>query len=620
MNRRERRGATKSSKAARNTATVNTPAALYVAGLQHLLAGRHLDAQICCQQALTLDAEHADTLHLMGQLSLHAKQYDHALEWLSRAIRREPKTEYLTSLGNMLLQQGRREDALATFDKAAQLNPTDADVWRNLGNVLAEMGRHGDAILSFQHALRLNPALWDTADKCANLLLGLGRLEEALNYIDLCDKLQPNRALTLEKRAVVMFGLSRFEEGLVEIKRAYVLDPANADICNNVGVFLRRLGREEQALSWFDKALEFRPGFLATLDNKAFALTYVHRFAEAFAVYDEIKVVDPGNAKADFDKSLLHLLTGNFELGWTGREARSKVATLNIARFEFPQPLWLGKESINGKTIVIHTDEGLGDSIQFVRYVPMVAALGARVILVVEDEVFPLLSGLTGVSQCVPKSAGMLPAFDTYCPMSSLPLAFGTRLETIPSSTAYLPAPAESRLRAWEQRLGPHDRVRVGLVWSGNPKHKNDYNRSIPLRMLTRVLDVDATFVSLQKNPRPDDKATLLGRPEILDLTVHLTDFAETAALVSCLDLVITVDTSVVHLAGALGRPTWLLLPYLPDWRWLLDRDDSPWYPSVRLFRQTQTREFEGVLDRARTELVKLISVRKPANQDAYRP
>jgi hypothetical protein len=265
--------------------------------------------------------------------------------------------------------------------------------------------------------------------------------------------------------------------------------------------------------------------------------------------------------------------------------------------------MWLGKEPLDGKTILIHTDEGLGDSIQFVRYVPMVAALGARVILVVEDALCPLLSGLTGVWQCLPKSAGTMPAFDMYCPMASLPLAFGTKLETIPSATPYLPASAESRLQAWEDRLGPHDRLRVGLIWSGNPKHKNDYNRSIPLRMLARILDVDATFVSVQKDARPDDRATLLERSEIVDLTAHLTDFAETAALLSCLDLVITVDTSVAHLAGALGRPTWILLPYTPDYRWLLDRDDSPWYPTVRLFRQNETRDYASVLDQVRDQL-----------------
>jgi hypothetical protein len=198
-----------------------------------------------------------------------------------------------------------------------------------------------------------------------------------------------------------------------------------------------------------------------------------------------------------------------------------------------------------------------------------------------------------------------------YCPVSSLPLAFGTRLETIPSATPYLPAPAEARLQAWEDRLGPHDKLRVGLVWSGNPRHDNDHNRSIPLRMLTRILDVDATFVSLQKDPRPDDRATLLERTEIVDLTDRLTDFAETAALASRLDLVITVDTSIAHLAGALGRPTWVLLPYMPDYRWLLDRDDSPWYPTVRLFRQTATRDYASVLDSVRTELLATVSARK---------
>jgi tetratricopeptide (TPR) repeat protein len=548
----------------------------------------------------------------MGLLSLRTKQYDHAVEWISRAIREQPKVDYLTNLGNALLKQGRREEALATFDKAVQLKPDNADSWINLGNVLADTGRPTDAILSFQHALKLNPRHWDAAHKAGLLLQQLGRLEEALVHFNLYDKMQPNHGTTLQMRALAMYVQNRFEEGLRDIKGAHALDPANAEICNHIGVFLRRLGREEEALPWFERAIKFRPGFLTALRNKAFALTHIHQFAEAIAIYDGIKAVDPGNADADFGASLVHLLTGNFEAGWVGREARSKVPSLSIARFEFTQPRWLGKESIDGKTILIHTDEGFGDSIQFVRYTPMVAELGARVILVVEDAAFPLLSGLNGVAQCLPKSVGTLPAFDTYCPMSSLPLAFGTRLETIPSSASYLPAPAESRLQAWEERLGPHDRLRVGLVWSGNPKHNNDYNRSIPLRTLARILDVDATFVSLQKDPRSDDKAVLRERTGILDLTSHLTDFAETAALVSCMDLVITVDTSVAHLAGALGRPTWIVLPYTPDWRWLLDRDDSPWYPTARLFRQTKTREYASVLDRVRVELLELVSTFKP--------
>jgi hypothetical protein len=238
----------------------------------------------------------------------------------------------------------------------------------------------------------------------------------------------------------------------------------------------------------------------------------------------------------------------------------------------------------------------------------MLAERGARVVLAVQPPLQRLLSDLSGVSQCIPMSAvSTLPAFEWHCPVSSLPLAFATRLDTIPSATPYLPSPATSLVQAWEDRLGPRAKLRVGLVWSGSPTHTNDVNRSTSLRSLSRILDVDATFISLQTDPRPGDRAQL-EQTDIVDLTTHLTDFAETAALVSCLDVVITVDTSVAHLAGALGRPTWILLPWTPDYRWLLDREDSPWYPTMRLFRQTATRDYTSVLDRVRSELLALIS------------
>jgi hypothetical protein len=220
---------------------------------------------------------------------------------------------------------------------------------------------------------------------------------------------------------------------------------------------------------------------------------------------------------------------------------------------------------IAGKTILLHSDEGLGDTIQFSRYASLVAGRGARVIL-----------------------------------------------ETIPSMARYVPAPPAALVQSWQARLGSHDRLRVGLVWSGNPVHLNDHNRSISLRRLSAILDADASFISLQKDPRPDDKATLLARTDIVDLTEELASFVETAALISCLDLVITVDTSVAHLAGALARPTWILLPYTPDYRWLLDRDDSPWYPTVRLFRQSATREYGSVLERVRAELQALVAAFRP--------
>jgi tetratricopeptide (TPR) repeat protein len=609
MNRRERRAAKGSSSIL--TAAANTPA-LHEAGLAHYRAGRHLEAQICCQQALALDAEHAGTLHLMGLLSLQAKQYDHAVEWISRAIRQQPKTEYLTSLGTTLLHQGRRDEALKTFDKAVQLDPNDADLWSNLGNILADMQRPADAILSYQHALKLNPRHWDAAHQCGHLLNRLERFEEALIHFSLCDELQPNDAAMVQMRALMLHNLKRFEEALAGYRRALALDPASVEACNNTGTVLQSLDRHQEALSWFDRTLELRPDLVETLENKAVSLVELQRFDEAFAVYHRARALDPSRAVAEWNLALLQMLTGNFEAGWAGREARWRMPALSARYPRISQPMWLGTGPIAGKTVLVYADEGIGDAIQFSRYVPMLAARGARVILVVEDAVHPLLSGLSGVTQCLPKSAAALPAFDLHCPNSSLPLAFATRLDTIPAEKSYLPAPAVGRVQAWEDRLGAHDRLRVGLVWSGNPKHHNDRNRSIRLRMLGRILDVDATFVSLQKDPRPDDKAILLERSEIIDLSADLTDFAETAALASCLDLVITVDTSVAHLAGALGRSTWILLPHTPDYRWLLDRDDSPWYPTVRLFRQDATRDYAGVVERVRSELVAMISGFEP--------
>jgi len=273
-------------------------------------------------------------------------------------------------------------------------------------------------------------------------------------------------------------------------------------------------------------------------------------------------------------------------------------------------PRWLGEEPIEGKAILIVADEGLGDSIQLARYVPMVAARGANVILVVGRALCPLLSGLPGVTKCLSNPPEEWPDFDFHCPISSLPLIFGTRLDTIPSGLSYLPRLPESRVETWKDRLGPHRKLRVGLVWSGNPEHAKDYDRSLPLGDLVPILDLDAQFFSLQKDVRPRDKATLLQHSGIVDLTKQLTDFVETAALISCLDLVITVDTSVAHLAGALGCATWILLPYTPDYRWLLNRDDSPWYPTVRLFRQTATREYASVIERVRAELAAQILAR----------
>jgi tetratricopeptide (TPR) repeat protein len=605
MNRRERRASARISQKSSIDPGASTPEALCEAGFGYLRAERYLDAQICCQRSLALDAGHADTLHLMGLLHLQDEQYDFAIEWIARAIRQgPPKPIYLWSLGTTLQKQGRHDEALKAFDKAVQLKPDDPELWKNLGVVLVDLERADEAILSFRHALKLDPRHWEAANRCGLLLYRLKRFEEALALFNLCDELQPNRALTLQIRALALRSLNRLDESMADNRRAHQLDPADADTCNNIGDLLLSSGSEHEAMGWFDKALKLKPDLRSALTNKAFALTQFHRFDEAFSIYACVKRDGTITAMGAWNLALLQMLTGDFEAGWAGREARWEA--LSPVYPKLPHPKWLGQESIEGKTILVHTDEGLGDCIQFARYLPMMADRGARVILVVAQALVPLLSGMRGVLQCF--STGTSAAFDMHCPMCSLPLAFGTRLDSIPSAPSYLPPPAEDRRRAWEDRLGSHDKLRVGLVWSGNPKHANDRNRSLPLEMLSRILDLDACFVSLQKDLRASDRAFLHERSDIVDLTGHLTDFAETAALVSCLDLVITVDTSVAHLAGAMGCATWVLLPYTPDFRWLLDREDSPWYPTMRLFRQDESRDYGIVLDRVRSELLTLIS------------
>lgn len=592
-----------------NDSGAKTPASLCEAGLAHLQAGRPLEAQGCCQQALAMDPHHADSLHLMGLLSLDATQHDHAVEWFSRAIRRDPRPPYLTSLGTALLAQSRFEEALRVFDKAVQLKPDDAELWKNLGFALVAAGRPADAVLTFQHVLKLNPRHLEVAYRNGLLLLELERYEEAIGHFELCEELQPNQArvlqarlFALDKLAVALQRQNRFDEAVIARQQSCVLAPENLEASNNLGHALRHARRDEEALPWLDKVLEVNPDHRAALYNKGYVLQQLHRFEEAIAIFLRLKALYPDEFVVERDIEHTLLVTGDFKAGWARREAQWRGPVLPGYYPQFEQPIWLGEE-IEDKTLLIYADEGIGDAIHYLRYVPMVAARLAagrnRVILVVHTALHPMLSALSGVSQCIHRSS-VAPAFDMHCPISSLPLLFLWSTDAVPAP--YLPLPDPSRVQAWEDRLGPRDKLRVGLVWSGDPGHPNDHNRSMPLRLFADLLDTDATFVSLKKDPNDDDKPALQ-ESSIVDLTAHLTDFRETAALVSCLDLVITVDTSVAHLAAALSRPTWILLPYTPDFRWLLEGDDSHWYPAARLFRQDESRDYAKVLERVRIEL-----------------
>jgi hypothetical protein len=341
------------------------------------------------------------------------------------------------------------------------------------------------------------------------------------------------------------------------------------------------------------------------LVNRGVTLHDLKRFDEALASHNRAIALRPDHADAHFFGGLSRLLAGDFGRGWIEYEWRRKGASTGPSRRDFAQPLWLGGAEIAHKTVLLHSEQGFGDTIQFCRYAPLVAARGARVILEVEEPLRGLLTGLAGTARVVAKGERLLD-FDLRCPLLSLPLAFGTQLETIPSAGPYLRAPDQALVK-WGARLPIKRRPRIGIAWAGNAKHIRDRERSIDLRGLLPLMDADATFVSLQKEVRAADMETLKQSADIIHFGHELESFSDTAALISHLDLVISVDTAIAHLAGALGRPVWILLNYVPDWRWLLDRDDSPWYPSARLFRQSETREWNSVIARVGDALLKSI-------------
>jgi tetratricopeptide (TPR) repeat protein len=431
--------------------------------------------------------------------------------------------------------------------------------------------------------------------------MALGQHEEALQSIDRSLALRPGDADALLNRGNVLEQLRRYEEALASYDQALALRADFAEAALNRGIALRYLSRHEEALTSYDRALALRPDYADAWNARGASLWDLRRLDAALASYDKALALNRDFASAHFNEGCIRLLTGDFTRGWEQYEWRWRDPKLAFPQRDFAEPRWTGTESLQGKTILLHAEQGMGDTLQFCRYVPLVAARGAAIVLEVQPALQALLAQLPGVIQVIAQGEPR-PAFDYQCPLLSLPLAFGTGLASIPAPPAYLFAD-EQRIRLWRSRLGETALPRVGLAWSGSTWHRNDQHRSISLRAFQRLCVPGIDFVSLQKEVRPADQPLLDALPEVRTFSTELTDFTETAALLACLDLIICVDTAVLHLAGALGRPAWLLLPFTPDWRWLLDRDDSPWYPTVRLFRQPKAGDWDSVLVRAGDEL-----------------
>ena len=384
------------------------------------------------------------------------------------------------------------------------------------------------------------------------------------------------------------------------IGKAIEIDARHAEAHFNRGNVLKQLEQWNAALAGYDRAIAIKPDFSEAHFNRGFVLKELGQVDAALASYNRGIAIQPGFAEGHHNRAIAWLLGGNFEAGWVEYEWRwkSKRGPHTPEKRPFPQPLWLGKESLAGKTILLHSEQGLGDTLQFCRYAKRVAGLGAKVILEVQPPLLTLLAGLEGVSQLVGRGDA-LPGSDYQCPLLSLPLAFNTALHDIPSAARYLQSDP-AKIAHWHTVLGEKRRPRIGLIWSGNPAHTNDHNRSIPLANLMDHLPAECQYIGLQKELREADVGCLNANPAIVNFAE---DFSDTAALCECMDLVISVDTSVAHLSAALGLKTWILLPFNPDWRWLLDRNDSPWYPSVTLYRQQQSGDWSGVLKQVAADL-----------------
>jgi tetratricopeptide (TPR) repeat protein len=537
-------------------------------------------------------------LQSQGHLEPAIAHYEEALKLKPAFV------EAWYNLGNALLAQEKLDEAAASYQRALSLNPLLAEAHCNLGNVLKGQQKPDEAVAHYQRALELKPGYAEAHYNLANVLSVQGKMREAVAQYELALLFDPQCAKAHNNLGNVFRSIEEPEKAVVHYRQVPDADPEFTDAYNNLGLALLSLGRHEEAIESIARTLALKPHLAEAHCNLGAVLHAQNRISEATASYQKALDLNPDLAKARINLGMVQLLCGDFANGWKNYELRWSDAPLHSR--DFVQPQWQG-EPLDGRRILLHAEQGLGDTLQFLRYVPMVQAAGGTVILEVQDRLRTLAAELPGVAEVVPTGAP-LPAFDCHCPLLSLPFAFGTTLESIPASFPYLKVPQAAATKAanfpW-----PEDGLRIGILWAGNPVFPNDSYRfrSAPLDVFRPLLEVEGVHLfSLQFG---EHAAELSESPEfarrVVDLSPLVEDMADTAAQIAQLDLVIMVDTSVSHLAGALGVPVWVLTPFTPDWRWLLEGQVTPWYPSMRLFRQPQPGDWASVVEAMRTELKK---------------
>ncbi|MDR2212149.1 MAG: tetratricopeptide repeat-containing glycosyltransferase family protein [Pseudomonadales bacterium] len=487
-------------------------------------------------------------------------------------------------------QRGQFQQAIAVYDQVLALAPDNVEAYYNQAIALSRLGRRGEALKNYERAITLQANSHLLHFGRGNELDALGRYEEALASYERASNFKPDFFEAYDNRGNVLSKLNRHEEALVNHERGIALRPEIAELHYNRGHVLAELSRYDEALASYDRAIALKPDYAEAYHNRGFVLRNLGFIEEALAAHERAIALNPRNALALYSKALIQLLFGNYTHGFALYEWRLRGGIPRKFR-EFTQPRWHGE--ITDQIVLLHAEQGLGDSIQMLRYLPLVKARAPQLVLDVPTILHPLLgSFVEGLS--LVQNSGALPPFDLHCPLMSLPFAFGTTFDTIPARVPYLTAPAE-RLPKWRARLPVSAKPRVGLVWSTSP---NPYarHRNIALESLVPLLRLEGfSFVSLQLEYREHD-LPLLAQLPIERIDDAIADFGDTAAAIEQCDLVISVDTAVAHLTGALGKALWVLLPFVADWRWSRNRNDSPWYPTARLFRQTRRDDWEGVI------------------------
>jgi len=557
--------------------------------IAHYYAGRPREAEKLCRDILAGDHTCVHAWHLLGLIYLSDGQNDLATNHLKRALALAPyNAEVHNHLGMAAANRGEVNAALGYFLEAIAVRPDLAEAHYNVGVVRQAQGNLDDANVRFRLVLEIEPGYVDAWRSLGDVYLSQGRPSDAAGCFQRLVELQPDCAAAHVKLGHAYFDLGRFSDAEACYSRAVVLDPSCGASHYNLGAALKDQGRLQAAEDCFRQALRLNSELVEARFNLGYVLMGQRKLDEARQILDEVIAVEPSYADAHFNRAVIMLLQGKYDEGWSEMEWRWHTSMLE--RREFHRPEWAG-QNLEGKMILLHAEQGLGDTFQFIRYVPIVKRLGGVVVVECQKSLQELVSSCSGIDQLI-GAGGCLPDFDFYLPLLSLPRVLKTQLHTIPSQVPYLFA-KPSLVAQWREHLASVRGFRIGINWQGRAGQGAYRLRDVPLDLFASLAEVsgESRLISLQKGQGRQELIEANDRFPIIDLGEELDTrygaFMDTAAVMMNLDLVITSDTSIAHLAGSLGVPVWTVLPFAADWRWLLDRIDSPWYPTMRLFRQT---------------------------------